>query len=99
MTGIYSWDPWSTIYSSTVNGSVMGNLQVLEASHVQPTLGDQVGILVALPVVHFLAADFAWELFKEHDTWRVKRWGTRRRNWFCRGLTMKILKIPRVGYA
>lgn len=27
----------------------------------------KVGILVALPVVHFLAADFAWELFKEHE--------------------------------
>ena len=26
----------------------------------------KVGILVALPLVHFLAADFAWNLFKEH---------------------------------
>ena len=62
----------------------MGNLQLADQR--------EVGILVALPVVHFLAADFAWELFKEPDAWRK----TRAWHWFCRGLTMKI---PRVGYA
>eukprot|EP00438_Fugacium_kawagutii_P030006 Skav214949 [mRNA] locus=scaffold2320:31192:40014:+ [translate_table: standard] len=27
----------------------------------------KVGILVAMPVIHFLAMDFAWNLFKEHE--------------------------------
>eukprot|EP00434_Breviolum_minutum_P010555 symbB.v1.2.009311.t1/scaffold585.1/size314277/1 len=37
---------------------------IVETFHLQFI---KVGILVALPLVHFLAADFAWNLFKEHE--------------------------------
>ena len=39
----------------------------------------QVGILLALPAVHFLAADFAWELFKEHESWWKIGWNWRKK--------------------
>lgn len=54
----------------------------------------KVGILLALPVVNFLAADFAWELFKEHE-----RSGGLFKPFFADAKTIEQQKMQQQQYA
>mmetsp|Transcript_11482 Transcript_11482/g.19424 ORF Transcript_11482/g.19424 Transcript_11482/m.19424 type:complete len:213 (-) Transcript_11482:116-754(-) len=54
----------------------------------------KVGVLLALPVVHFLAADFAWELFKEHE-----RTGGLFKPFFADAKTIEQQKLQQQHYA